>query len=128
MGFWDSSGISWTICKQSAHRSRQIMTPTPHHSIFTGQMFFLKPNQQCQSTKDNRYAKLSPIYPEKSRVKTEEVLQWYTEKKNPVVFVECQGSRASVPASAVPGHIWDSWGQLCCPSNVCMPEDGPDLS
>jgi len=23
MGFWDGSGISWTICKQSAPRSRQ---------------------------------------------------------------------------------------------------------
>jgi len=31
-GFWDGSGISWTICKQSAPRS----TPTPHHSVFTG--------------------------------------------------------------------------------------------
>ena len=27
------SGISWTICKQSAPRSRQRTTPTPHHSI-----------------------------------------------------------------------------------------------
>jgi len=34
MGFWDSSGISWIICKQSAPRSRQTTTPTPHHSIF----------------------------------------------------------------------------------------------
>jgi len=34
-----SSGTSWT--KQSAPRSRQITTPTPHHSIFTGQMLFL---------------------------------------------------------------------------------------
>jgi len=34
------SGISWTICKQSAPRSRQITTPTPHHSIFTGRMLF----------------------------------------------------------------------------------------
>ena len=40
------SGISWTICKQSAPRSRQITTPTPHHSIFTGQMLSLTPNQQ----------------------------------------------------------------------------------
>ena len=29
MGFWDGSGSSWTICKQSAPRS----TPTPHHSF-----------------------------------------------------------------------------------------------
>jgi len=28
------SGISWTICKQSAPRCRQITTPTPHHSVF----------------------------------------------------------------------------------------------
>ena len=27
------SGISWVICK-SAHRSRQITTPAPHHSVF----------------------------------------------------------------------------------------------
>ena len=28
------SDISWAICKQSAHRSRQITTPAPHHSVF----------------------------------------------------------------------------------------------
>ena len=33
-GIWGCSGISWTICKQSARRSRQITTPTPHHSFF----------------------------------------------------------------------------------------------
>jgi len=46
------SSFSWTICscKQSAPRCRQITTPTPHHSIFTGRMLFLMPNQQCQST------------------------------------------------------------------------------
>ena len=35
--------LSSTICKQ-------ITTPTPDHSIFTGRMLFLTPNQQCQST------------------------------------------------------------------------------
>ena len=34
MGFWGGSGISWTICKQSAPRFRQITTPRPHQSIF----------------------------------------------------------------------------------------------
>ena len=34
------------------------------------------------------------------------------------------GQSTSVPASVVPGHILGSWGQLCCPSNVCMHEDG----
>jgi len=33
-GFGDGSGTSWTICKQSAPRSRETTTPTPHHSIF----------------------------------------------------------------------------------------------
>ena len=44
------SDISWTTCKQSAPRCRQITTPTPRHSIFTGLMLFLTFNQQCQST------------------------------------------------------------------------------
>ena len=43
------SGIGWATCK-SAPRSRQITTPTPHHSVFTGRMPFLPPNQQRQST------------------------------------------------------------------------------
>jgi len=58
MGFWDGSGISWTTCKQSALCSRQITTPTPHHSIFTGRMLFLTPNQQCQSTEGNCQIKI----------------------------------------------------------------------
>jgi len=47
------SGISWTICTQSAPRTRQITTPTPHHSIFTGQMLFLTPNQRTVSAEGN---------------------------------------------------------------------------
>ena len=43
------SGISWAICKSAPH-SRQITTPAPHHSVFTGRMPFLPPNQQRQST------------------------------------------------------------------------------
>jgi len=43
------SGISWAICK-SAPRSRQITTPAPYHSFFTGRMPFMQPNQQRQST------------------------------------------------------------------------------
>ena len=48
MWFWDGSGISWTICKQSAPGSRQMITPTPHRSIFTGRMLFLTRNRKCQ--------------------------------------------------------------------------------
>jgi len=43
------SGISWAICK-SAPRSIQTTMPAPHRSVFTGQMPFLPPNQQRQST------------------------------------------------------------------------------
>ena len=53
MGFWDGSGI--ISGKQSAPRSRQITTPAFHHSIFTGRMLFLMPNQQCRST-DGKYS------------------------------------------------------------------------
>jgi len=49
-GIRDGSGISWTIRKQSAPRSRQITTPTFHHSMFTGHVLILTPNQQRQST------------------------------------------------------------------------------
>jgi len=42
-------GISWTICKSFAPRSRQ----TTITQCFTGWMFFLTHNQQCQSTEDN---------------------------------------------------------------------------
>ena len=43
------SGISWAVCK-SAPRCRQTTMPAPHHSLFTGWMPFLLPNQQRQST------------------------------------------------------------------------------
>ena len=42
-------GISRAICKSAPH-SRQTTTPAPHHSVFTGHMPFLPPNQQCQTT------------------------------------------------------------------------------
>ena len=59
---WGGSGISWTICKLFAPRSRQITMPTPHHSSFKllmGQMFFLPPNQQHQSTEGQQSQQLS---------------------------------------------------------------------
>ena len=42
------SGISWAICK-SAPRCRQITTPAPQHSVFTGRMPFL-PRQSTEGT------------------------------------------------------------------------------
>jgi len=40
------------ICKPAPH-SRQITKPAPQHSVFTGRMPFLPPNQQRQSTEGN---------------------------------------------------------------------------
>jgi len=40
MGFWVCSNTSWTICRQSATRSRWITTPTARRSTFTGWMLF----------------------------------------------------------------------------------------
>ena len=53
------SDISWAVCK-SAPRSRQIITmPAPTTHFFTGQIPFLPPNQQRQSTKGIREIKLT---------------------------------------------------------------------
>ena len=43
------SGISWAVCKSAPH-SRRITMPAPHHSVFTGLMPFLPPNQQRTGT------------------------------------------------------------------------------
>jgi len=42
------SGISWTICKQSAPRSRQITTPTPHHSTTTSVSHHISSSLCCR--------------------------------------------------------------------------------
>jgi len=36
MGVWDAVASAGPYCKQSEPRSRQITTPTPHHSSFAG--------------------------------------------------------------------------------------------
>ena len=51
------SGISWTICKSFAPRSRQITTPALHHSIFFGS------DQRCTSCSPTNSVKaLKAIY------------------------------------------------------------------
>ena len=57
-GFGAGSGISWTICKHSAPRSRQITTPTPHHLIFIGWMLFIMPCQHCQNNEGQQVRKV----------------------------------------------------------------------
>ena len=48
------SGISWAICKSAPHPG-EITMPASHHSVFTGQMLFLLPNQQRQSTEGRAF-------------------------------------------------------------------------
>jgi len=48
--WWSGSGITWTICKSFTPCCAQITTPIPRHSVFTGQMPFLPPTQQRQSS------------------------------------------------------------------------------
>jgi len=60
---WQWHQLGRSLCK-SASRSRQIPTPAPQHSVFTGRMPFLPPNQQRQSTEGiltlHDYTKLHP--------------------------------------------------------------------
>ena len=85
------SGISWAICK-SAPRSRQITMPAPHRSVFTGQMPFLPPSQQRQSTEGNIYHTESKIRNSKIREK-----KWI-----------CLEEIAAVCS------LWSWWWELCC--------------
>jgi len=52
LDFTEARGSEWQWHQldQSAPHSRQITTPAPHRSVFTGRMPFLLPNQQRQST------------------------------------------------------------------------------
>ena len=53
-GVLGCSGISWTVCKQCAPNSRQIITPTPHTHPFNGSL--------SGTTRASRYQKGKPIW------------------------------------------------------------------
>ena len=55
------SGTSWAICK-SAICSRQITTPAPHHSFFTGWMPFLLSNQQHHTVRQQQPYKIVKLF------------------------------------------------------------------
>jgi len=46
------SGTTWTICKSFVPLCRQITTPAPQHSVFTGRMPFLRPTTQRDTVRD----------------------------------------------------------------------------
>ena len=93
------SGISWDICK-SAPRSRQITTPAPHHSVFTGRMPFLLPNQIHQSTEG------STIRMESSSIKWLDKLCYITCRWDGVRFK----------------YVW-VWWMSCCVDYVKLPRE-----
>jgi len=47
---WQWHQLGHMQMSKSASLSRQTTTPASHHSVFTGRMPFLPPNQQRQST------------------------------------------------------------------------------
>jgi len=49
MGYWDGSGTAGPYAN-NLHLVKTDNHTTPHHSIVTGRMLFLMPNQQRQST------------------------------------------------------------------------------
>ena len=58
-GVLGCSGISWTICKQSAPHSRQVTTSTPHHSILQAKC---SSYQKCQSSEEKHELKTLPLF------------------------------------------------------------------
>ena len=91
------SGISWAICK-SAPRSMQITTPAPHHSVSTGRVPFLPPNQQRQNTEGTHYGHL--IY--KTRYEWRKAYLWTIHLQN---RKNCE-ERASVRRLIAYDKIW----------------------
>ena len=62
------SGTSLAICK-CVPPSRQITMPAPHHSVFTGRMPFLAPNQQHQSIEGKKRVKKRDVNSNKRQKK-----------------------------------------------------------
>jgi len=57
-------GISWTMCKLFASRSRQTKMPVPHHSFFTGWMPSCRQTNSINALKDlkGKTRKAKPIW------------------------------------------------------------------
>ena len=92
------------MCKQSAPRSRQITMPAPFHSIFTGFMLFLTPNQQCQSTQGNSvcHIKLVACVSEPCRMHCMVYLQVASRALDvPVDFIHISDTASNLVANAV---------------------------
>ena len=79
------------ICK-SAPRSTQITTPAPHHSVFTGCMPFLLPNQQRQSTEGQKQHTHTHTHPFNSPFSDTTQVSWYQKGKTNLDFTEARDS------------------------------------
>jgi len=84
----------------------KITTPTPHHSIFTGQMPFLTRNQRCQITEGK--------YSEKRNI-----LRRWSKNRSAVrrVACVCFGSELNIDRLATAIARWPPY-VTCC---ICVP-------
>jgi len=76
------SGISWVICK-SAPRSRQLTTPTPHHSVFYRPDAL--PAAQPTASKHRRHKALK-AQPKSSLTNFQEISRMHFSKKFQKIF------------------------------------------
>jgi len=125
--WWGGSGISWTMCKSSAPRSRQITTPVPRHSSFYRRDAL--PAAQPTASKHWRQKKWSVIKGKARQLNRNNELAclawahtqhsplcWWTtaypadteERSLRTAHVECRAPRAA-PRSRYPYH-------QCCPA------------
>jgi len=95
---------------RSAPCSRQITTPASHHSVFTGRMPFLPPNQQRQSTEGKKSLQRSMVNSLRVLLTTFDI----------------------VVSILVPGVYWPCWLNIqsvlicsCYPCRFCFWEHSP---
>ena len=77
------SGIYWAICKVCT--SSQTTMPTSHHSLLTGRMPFLPPNQQRQSTNWTTVGLCKPYAPHSRQIINQSINQsnFYFRQQSP---------------------------------------------
>jgi len=129
-GVWDGSGISWTICKQSAPCSRQITTPTSHHSIFTGRMLLQTPNQTVskQWRTNCKYSIYTQIQAHSQtqlqwQESTKTNISWFTyyftsaavavDSSHITASSSALWSRFSPTSNFINGHMSTTWFMVC---------------
>ena len=104
------SGISWTICKSFSTCCRQITTPVPHHSVFTGQIPFLLPNQESQRLKAFWVTKMLLVWRKVTGTCDWTAgYCWLGARSRPrVVGSQMWGGRSEIQLNLTPASLWIS--------------------